>query len=95
MALRFVRGERDAEDISQEAFLRDWPRRNRKPARMAVAIDDASDFADGRVDLEQGLLAEEEKEKVRAALDGLYDKYRAVLVLHYYERMWAGPGDVV
>jgi RNA polymerase sigma-70 factor, ECF subfamily len=119
LALRFVRGEKDAEDISQEAFLRayrgleefrrdskfstwlyritwnlcaDWLRHNRKPGRTAVAIDDASDLADGRVDLEQGLLAEEEKEKVRAALDGLDEKYRTVLVLHYYQRM---PNDQV
>jgi RNA polymerase sigma factor (sigma-70 family) len=114
LALRFVRGERDAEDISQEAFLRayrgleefrrdskfstwlyritwnlcaDWLRRNRKPGRTTMAIDDASDLPDGRVELEQRLLAEEEKEKVRLALDGLDDKYRAVLVLHYYQRM--------
>ena len=114
MAFRLVRGEKDAEDIAQEAFLRayrglegfrkdstfstwlyritwnlctDWLRRNRKPGRTPVAIDDEAGLADGRVDLEQGLLAEEERKKVRAALDRLDDKYRTVLVLLYYQRM--------
>ena len=114
MALRFVRRERDAEDIAQEAFLRayrglegfkgdskfstwlyritwnlctDWLRRNRKPGRLPVAIDDTEALADGRVDLERGLLAEEERRKVREALDGLDDKYRAVLILLYYQGM--------
>ncbi len=49
----------------------DWLRRNRKPGRATAAIDDAAFLADGRVDLEEGLLAEEEKRKVREALDGL------------------------
>ena len=114
MALRFVRGEGDAEDIAQEAFFRayrgldgfkgdskfstwlyritwnlcaDWLRRNRKPGHAAVAIDDAADLADGRVDLEHELMAEEEKRKVREALDGLDEKYRAVLILSYYQKM--------
>jgi RNA polymerase sigma-70 factor (ECF subfamily) len=114
MALRFVRREKDAEDIAQEAFLRayrgldgfrkdakfstwlyritwnlcaDWLRRNRKPGRKPVSISDTADLADGRVDLEQGLLAKEEKEKVRAALDGLDEKYRTVIVLLYYQKM--------
>jgi RNA polymerase sigma-70 factor, ECF subfamily len=114
MALHFVRGEGDAEDIAQEAFLRayrglegfkgeskfstwlyritwnlcaDWLRRNRKPGRAPLAIDDGADLADGRVDLEQGLLAEEEKQKVREALDELDEKYRGVLILLYYQKM--------
>jgi RNA polymerase sigma-70 factor, ECF subfamily len=114
MAQRFVRGERDAEDIAQEAFLRayrglegfkgdakfstwlyritwnlcaDWLRRNRTTGRRTLAIDDAADLADGRVDLEQGVLVEEEKRKVREALDGLDDKYRGVLILLYYQKL--------
>jgi RNA polymerase sigma-70 factor (ECF subfamily) len=114
MALRFVRGDRDAEDIAQEAFLRayrglerfkgdskfstwlyritwnlcaDWLRRNRRTGRSSVAIDEAAELADGRVDLEQGLLAEEEKRKVREALDGLDERYRSVLILLYYQKM--------
>lgn len=114
MALRFVRGDRDAEDIAQEAFLRayrglegfkgdakfstwlyritwnlcaDWLRRNRRPGRSPVAIEEAAELADGRVDLEQGLLADEEKRKVREALDGLDDRYRGVLILLYYQKM--------
>lgn len=114
MALRFVRGAADAEDVAQEAFLRayrslegfkgdarfstwlyritwnlctDWLRTNRKPARASVALDDDADVADGRVDLEEELLAAEERRKVRQALDGLAEKYRSVLILMYYQKM--------
>jgi len=65
----------------------DWLRRNRKPARASVALDDDADVADGRVDLEEGLLAAEERRKVRQALDGLAEKYRSVLILMYYQKM--------
>ena len=65
----------------------DWLRRNRKPARASVALDDDADVADGRVDLEEGLLAAEERRKVRQALVGLAEKYRSVLILMYYQKM--------
>ena len=39
----------------------DWLRRNRKPGRAPLAIDDAAGVADGRVDLEEGFLAAEEQ----------------------------------
>ncbi len=114
MALRFVRGTADAEDVAQEAFLRayrglgafkgdarfstwlyritwnlctDWLRRNRKPGRASRALDDTAEVADGRVDLEAGLLAAEERRKVRQALDELAERYRTVLVLMYYQKM--------
>ena len=47
----------------------------------------APDVADGRVDLEEGLLAAEERREVRQALDGLAEKYRSVLILMYYQKM--------
>jgi RNA polymerase sigma-70 factor (ECF subfamily) len=65
----------------------DWLRRNRKPGRAPVALDGAAETADGRVDLEGGLLAEEERRKVRQALDGLNEKYRTVLILLYYQKL--------
>ena len=65
----------------------DCLRRNRKPGRAALNIDGAVDIADGRVDLEEGLLAAEEKSKVRQALDGLDEKYRSVLILLYYQKL--------
>jgi RNA polymerase sigma-70 factor, ECF subfamily len=65
----------------------DWLRRNRKPGRAAAVIDDASGVADARVDLEEDLLADEEKREVRRALDGLDQKYRNVLILLYFQKL--------
>jgi RNA polymerase sigma-70 factor, ECF subfamily len=65
----------------------DWQRKNSGARGKAEAIDDVADIADGRVHVEQGLLDEEEREGVRRALDGLPEKYRTVLVLHYYQKM--------
>lgn len=65
----------------------DWLRRNRKPGRAALTIDDAAGVADGRVDLEEGLLAAEERQEVRRALDRLDEKYRSVLILLYYQKL--------
>ena len=66
----------------------DWLRRHRRPGRRAEqSIEDAGHVADGRVDLERGLLAAEEKRKVREALDSLDEKYRSVIVLLYYQKL--------
>lgn len=65
----------------------DWVRRNRKPGRARAAMDDAADVADGRADLEEGLMAREERDKVRQALHGLDEKYRSVLMLLYYQKL--------
>ena len=65
----------------------DWLRRNRKPGRAPLAIDDAADVADGTVDIEEGYLAAEEKQEVRRALDRLDEKYRSVLLLLYYQKL--------
>jgi RNA polymerase sigma-70 factor, ECF subfamily len=66
----------------------DWLRRHRRSGRGAAApISDASEMADGRVDLEGELLASEEKLMVRQALDALDEKYRSVIVLLYYQKL--------
>jgi RNA polymerase sigma factor (sigma-70 family) len=65
----------------------DWLRRNRKAGRKAAGIEEAGDVADGRVDIETGVLDSEERDRVNRALDGLDEKYRHVVVLLYYQRM--------
>ena len=55
--------------------------------RSAGAIDEAEEIADDRVHLEQGLLDAEERNRVRRALDDLEEKYRVVVVLHYYQKL--------
>jgi RNA polymerase sigma-70 factor (ECF subfamily) len=65
----------------------DWLRRNRKPGRMTQDIDGGTEIADGKVDLEKGLLAAEEARAVRRALDGLEEKYRSALILLYYQKL--------
>ena len=65
----------------------DWLRRNRKPGRAPLAIDDAADVADGTVDIEEGYLAAEERQEVRRALDRLDEKYRSALMLLYYQEL--------
>ena len=114
MALRFVGGRADAEDIAQEAFLRaykgldafkgeamfstwlyritfnlcaDWLRRNRRAGRRAVAVEEAAEIADGRVNLEHGMLESERRDEIRNAIDGLDERYRNVIVLLYYQRL--------
>jgi RNA polymerase sigma-70 factor (ECF subfamily) len=65
----------------------DWLRKNRRPGRMAASIDEAGDVADGKVDLEEGLLDAEERERVRRALGGLDERYRSVVVMLYYHKL--------
>lgn len=65
----------------------DWLRRNRKPGRKAVAIEEAGEVRDGRVDLERSLLESEERERVNRALASLDERYRSVIVLLYYQKL--------
>ena len=65
----------------------DWLRRNRRPGRPVMTIDDAAGVPDGREAVEEGYLAAEEKREVRAALDRLDEKYRSVLILLYYQKL--------
>ena len=65
----------------------DWLRRHRKPGRTPRGIDEAAEVADDTVALEEGLLAAEERQEVRRALDRLDEKYRGVLLLLYYQKL--------
>jgi RNA polymerase sigma-70 factor, ECF subfamily len=66
----------------------DWLRRHRRPGRERGSdLEEAADLADGRADLEGGLVASEEKRAVRQAVDALEEKYRTVVVLQYYQKM--------
>jgi RNA polymerase sigma factor (sigma-70 family) len=65
----------------------DWQRKNRARTVRAGAIEEAEEIADDRVHLEQGLLDAEERTRVRRALDDLEEKYRCVVVLHYYQKL--------
>jgi len=65
----------------------DWLRKHKKPHRATVGLEATGEIADGRVDLERGLLAAEEKELVRLAVGDLDETYRDVVVLLYYQKM--------
>jgi RNA polymerase sigma factor (sigma-70 family) len=65
----------------------DWVRRNRRAGGRAVAIEEAGEVADRRVNLEEGILESETRDNVRRALDGLDERYRGVVVLLYYQKM--------
>ena len=65
----------------------DWLRRNSRADRRAAMIEEAVEVADGRVNLEEGILESETRDKVRRALNGLDERYRNVVVLLYYQKM--------
>lgn len=65
----------------------DWMRRHRRPGRSPVSMEDALEVADGKVDLEGGLLEAEERRAVRKALDSLDEKYRSVVTLLYFQKL--------
>lgn len=65
----------------------DWLRRRRAPGERAASIDEAAEVADGRIDVAAAVLDGETRDQVRNALDGLPEKYRAVVTLLYYQKM--------
>ncbi len=65
----------------------DWLRKNRKPERRELPMQDEDCVADATVDLGEGMLASEERKEIRKALDGLPEKYRTVVTLLYDERL--------
>jgi RNA polymerase sigma-70 factor (ECF subfamily) len=65
----------------------DWLRRNRRADRRAAAIEEAAAIEDRRVNLEEGILESEKRDRIRRALDGLDERYRSVVMLLYYQKM--------
>ena len=65
----------------------DWLRRNHRPGRRPVALEEAGVVEDPRAGVESGLLDAEARAGVRAAVDGLDEKYRVVVVLLYYQKL--------
>ena len=63
----------------------DWLRKNRRPGRATTALDETAELVDAGVQLEQGLLVAEELEHLRHALAGLQERYRSLVILHYYQ----------
>ncbi len=59
----------------------DWLRRNRKPGRRTTQLEEADDLADGRADPAAEVLGEDDRLRMRRALDGLDDRYRSVVEL--------------
>lgn len=59
----------------------DWLRRNRRPGRRTVALEDAGDVEDGRPDPATEAAGREERQRLREAVDGLDERYRAVIEL--------------
>ena len=65
----------------------DWQRSHRRKRRRTLSLDDAGEVADERVDVAQELLDEEERVRVRRAVDGLQEHYRSPLLLRYYQKL--------
>lgn len=59
----------------------DWLRRNRKPGRRTAQLEEAEGLADDRTDPAAAVLGEEDRLRLRRALDGLDERYRSVIEL--------------
>ena len=66
-----------------------WRRNRRRLATFAPLAEDDHDgsLADGRASPERGVARREAGERVKAALDALPEKQRAVVVLRHYQEM--------
>jgi RNA polymerase sigma-70 factor (ECF subfamily) len=60
-------------------------RRDRGPGRATLALDETAEMADPGVSFEQKVLDAEERQSLRDALEGLSERYRTLVVLHYYQ----------
>jgi RNA polymerase sigma-70 factor (ECF subfamily) len=59
----------------------DWLRRNRRPGRRTVPLDEADEVADRRDDPSAASAGRDEHERLRRAIDGLDERYRSVIEL--------------
>lgn len=59
----------------------DWLRRNRKPGRRTAQLEEADGLADDRTDPAAAVFGEEDRLRLRKALDGLDERYRSVVEL--------------
>jgi len=59
----------------------DWLRRNRKPGRRTAPLEEADAVADGRADPAAEAIGEDDRLRLRTALDGLDERYRSVVEL--------------
>ncbi len=65
----------------------DWLRRHRRVDRAAVALEDPAGVEDARPSALEQVLDEEQRQRVRTAVDGLEERYRSVIVLLYYQKL--------
>jgi RNA polymerase sigma-70 factor (ECF subfamily) len=59
----------------------DWLRRNRKPGRREMRLEEADDVADGRADPAAEALGKDARHRLRQEIDGLEEHYRSVVEL--------------
>lgn len=65
----------------------DWRRKNNRTARRDISLEEAGETADGRASVERDLLAEEDRARVKRAVDALKEPYRNVITLCYYQKL--------
>jgi RNA polymerase sigma factor (sigma-70 family) len=57
----------------------DWLRRNRKPGRRTVPLEEADGVVDGRADPSALTVGHDDRRRLRQAIAGLDDHYRSVI----------------
>ncbi len=65
----------------------DWLRRAHRPGRRTTSIDEMPEVQGDTADLGERLLVSERHAEVRAAVDGLPQRYRIVVTLLYYHKL--------
>jgi RNA polymerase sigma-70 factor, ECF subfamily len=74
----------------------DWLRRNRKPGRRTVPLEEADDVVDGRTDPSAETVGRDDHRRLRRAIDGLDEHYRSVIELAGVQGMsYAEVGTVL
>jgi RNA polymerase sigma-70 factor (ECF subfamily) len=65
----------------------DWSRRHARLRKKTRPIEDAEDLPDERGQVEKRLLDEEDRVRVRDAVQGLDERYREPVVLLYFQKL--------